>query len=153
MAVTLMRAEDVGTEFYTRLAGILESNGFETNIGTKVWRGRRKIPADEEVPVCIITEGDDTPGEKLPNKTSRKITQTYVLDAFDACEPDNPNDKAHAMLRDLKKAIFQPDGMFGGKVRNLEYLGRDIGPRPDGAGFVQVRIVVEAEFVENFLSA
>lgn len=152
MAAVLMKAEEVGAEFYARLSGIRTANGFETEIGTTVWRGRRKIPADDEVPVCIITEGDDTPGSQA-NKTSQQITQTYVLDAFDVCDPNNPNDKAHAMLRDLKKAVFEPDGMMSGKVRKLSYIGRDIGPRPDGAGFVQVRIVVEAEFVENFLSA
>jgi hypothetical protein len=148
MALVIIRAEDVGQEIARRMALIRLVNGYETEIGVKVWRGRRKIPADEDIPVTLITEGDDNPGSK-PNRTVQQVVANFVIDGFDACDPNNPNDKAHAMLRDMKKAIFHDGGQFNGKVREINYLGRDIGPRPDGAGFVQARIVIEVEFVES----
>lgn len=147
-SLVLIQAEQIGKEISSRLATIKIADGFETDLGTKVWRGRRKIPADDELPVAIITEGDDTPGDKAGRHT-QQIMQTFVIDGFDACDPDNPNDKAHAMIRDIKKVIFGDGGQFGGKVRSVSYLGRDIGPRPDGAGFVQARILIEVEYAED----
>lgn len=153
MALVTFKAEEIAAEIRRRMSTILVENGYETGIGKTVWRGRRKIPADEEVPVSVILEGDDTPGSVQPNKRVAQIKQMYVLDGFDACDPNNPNDKAHMMLRDMKKAMFRDGGTFGGMVRDVAYVGRDIGPRPDGGGFVQARIVIEVEFVEDFFNA
>ena len=142
-------AAAVSAEIHRRLAGILLVNGCETNIGRDVMLGRRKIPGDEQPPCLVVLEGGDDPRDHPGRIPSVLISQTYVLDGFDKCDPDNPNTKGHAIIRDLKRAIFAKDTTLGGAVKLVTYLGRDIGPRPDGVALVQARITISVEFVED----
>ena len=148
---TYVKSEDVSNEIYARLSGILVTSGAETNIGANVRRGKRKLPAEAEVPCCVLIEGDDDV-EDTAGRTQTalvKVRQSYVIDAFDRCDPDNPNDKGHAMIRDVKRALFRDGRNFGGKVVEVKYLGRDIGPRPDGVAIVMARVMVDVSFAED----
>lgn len=151
MTTLLQRAEDIGTELSTRLAACTKALGAETDLGLKVYRGRRHVD-DTMLPCAVVIEGDDAPARGNV-KTQVKLDQRYVLFAYVPCDPDNPNDAAHAAIRDMKRALFKtngvPDNRLGGKVRDLEYLGRDIGPRSDGSAFVLAAIEVGVEYVED----
>jgi len=146
---TYFTAAAVSAEIKSRLQEILVASGCETDIGRDVMMGRRKIPGDDKPPCMIVLEGvdfiSDTPG-RLPTAL---IEQQYVISAYGPCDPDNPNDAAHAMIRDIKRAIFKGDATFGGKVRLVKYLGRDIGPRPDGVALVEAQVLIAVEYVEN----
>lgn len=150
MAV-FVRSADVAHEISTRLSTIRTANGYETEIGSNVFRGKRKLPADDEVPLCILIEGDDRVDDDAGRQRTAliKVTQTYVIDGFSTCDPDNPNDAAHAMIRDIKKVLFKDGRTFGGKVSEVVYQGRDIGPRTDGVAIVQARVVVTVSFAED----
>jgi hypothetical protein len=144
-------AEDIGAEIGTRLATRTVALGAETDLGAKVHLGRRHID-DTMIPCCVVVEGDDVP-ERTNVKTAVHLQQRYVLFAYVPCDPSNPNTAAHAAIRDMKRAIFTtggaPDNKLGGKVREVEYLGRDIGPRADGAAFVLAAVEIGVEYVEN----
>ena len=142
-------AAAVSAEIYRRLTGILLTNGCETNIGRDVMLGRRKMPGDEQPPCMVVLEGADDPRDSPGRIPSVLISQTYVLDGFDKCDPDNPNTKGHAIIRDIKRAIFAGDATLGNAVKSVTYLGRDIGPRPDGVALVQARVIISVEFVED----
>lgn len=146
-----VRAADVAAEISDRLEAISVANGYESNIGTNVFRGKRKLPADDEVPCAILIEGDDTV-EDTAGRTQTaliKVRQSYIIDGFGPCDPLNPNDAAHAMIRDIKKVLFHDGRTFGGKVAEVMYRGRDIGPRPDGVALVQVRVMIDVSFAED----
>jgi len=146
----LSRAEDVAAEVETRLAACTVALGAETDLGRLVLRGRRAID-DSMIPCSVIIEGDDDLQDSRGTQVSTE--QKYVLYAYLPCDPDNPNDAAHKGLRDMKRAMFRtggkPDDTWGGKVKKVRYLGRDIGPRGDGSGFVLAVIEVSAQFVED----
>lgn len=146
-----VKAEDISNEIAARISTITIANGYETDIGTHLMRGRRKIPADDEVPCSVLIEGndaiDDTNGRSQGARV--KLRLPYMIDGFDRCEPNNPNVKAHAMIRDIKRALFNGDRNFGGRVYEVNYLGRDIGPRADGAGLVQARVAIEVAYAED----
>jgi hypothetical protein len=146
-----VKASDVSGEIFSRLSQITVANGFETDIGLRVMRGRRKIPADGELPCIQLIEGGDdvTDTAGRTNVSLVKVEQSYVIDAFDFCDPDNPNDQAHKMIRDVKRVIFKGDRTLGGKVSEVEYLGRDIGPRPDGSGSVQAQVALRVSYAED----
>lgn len=145
------RAEDIGADIGTRLATCTVAQGAETDLGAKVHLGRRHVD-DTMIPCCVVIEGDDVPARGNV-KTAVKLDQRYVLFAYVTCDPNNPNTAAHAAIRDMKRALFNtagvPDNTLGGKVREIEYLGRDIGPRSDGAAFVLAAIEVGVEYVEH----
>ena len=147
-----VRSEDIANEIKARLSAIRIGNpDCETDIGVRLQHGRRKVPADDELPCVQLVEGNDDMDDAAGRTRSAlvKVRQAYVIDAFDKCDPNNPNVKAHAMIRDIKRAIFAGDSTLGGKVREVKYLGRDIGPRPDGVALVQVRVIIGVEYVEN----
>lgn len=143
------KASEVSAEIERRLRSITLVNGCETDIGRDVMMGRRKVPGDDQPPCLIVLEGGDDPRDSPGRMPSVLITQTYVFDGFDKCDPDNPNSKAHAMIRDIKRAIFKGDATLNRAVRSVTYLGRDIGPRPDGAALVQARVTISIDFVED----
>ena len=150
---TLHSAEAVGQEIALRLAQCTVALGAETDLGVKVFRGRRTVN-DDMVPCTAIIEGQDEIEEHENSRTAEaRIKQDFVLLAYLMCDPLNPNDVAHKALRDLKRAVFSTAGTadrtLGGKVKRVRYQGRDIGPRADGAAMVVVALEFSAEFVEN----
>ena len=147
--MTYTKAGDIAIEIHARLSRIRIAAGFETEIGRDVKRGRRKIPGDDAPPCIAIIEGDDSPTDRPGRIPMVLVQQSYVFDAFDKCDPDNPNDQAHKMIRDIKRAIFAGDATLSGRVSRVSYLGRDIGPRPDGAALVQARVMIDVEYVED----
>lgn len=142
------RAEDIALDLTSRLATITVANGYETDIGLRVFRGARKV-ADEQVPCAVLIEGADgveqAPG-RIPNV---KVSQGYVLGGYAQCDVMNPNDMAHKIIRDLKRAIFTDDTGLGGKVSRIGYRGRDIGPRTDGVPIVFALIEIDVNYVED----
>ena len=142
------KASEISAAIYTRLQSILKANGCETDVGARVYRGRRNVD-ETQVPCAVLLEGNDSPTSRPGKLPAALITQRYVLAAYVPCDPDNPNDAAHAAIRDLKKAIFAGDGDFGGRVSKVSYKGRDIGPRADGVPIVFVTVDIDVEYVED----
>lgn len=145
----ITRAEDVSIELNTRMLTITKAQGAETDVGMRVLRGRRKID-DEQVPCVTIVEGLDTPKQGASTRRATSDTQqSYVLVGYHKCDPDHPNDVGHAIIRDLKRAVFRDGTTLGEQVKSVTYRGKDIGPRGDGVGIVSASIEVAIEFVED----
>lgn len=142
-------------ELATRIGRIRTATGFETEIGRTVWRGRRKMPGDDEPPCSVVYEGPDDVVSKPGRIPQLLVSQSYFIDGFDKCDPDNPNDQAHKMIRDIKRALFvnPTTGVantdFEGRVRAVDYIGRDIGPRPDGGALVHARVMILIQYIET----
>lgn len=150
MTQILNRADDIARHISTLMSGITKANGFETDIGSTVARGRRKID-DDQIPCSVVIEGEDRMGDAT-GRYSIRVTQSYVLGGYSRCDPQHPNDTAHQIIRDLKKAIFTdtgPTNNWGGKVLKLEYRGRDIGPRADGVPIVFAIVHVDVTYTED----
>lgn len=143
-----LTAKTLAATLTARFATITVANGYLTDIGLRGFRG--KLLLDEtQVPCFVIREGDDAVQEQT--RTKARILQRYAVEGHDVCDPDNPNDKAHDILRDIKACMFSPsaDRTFGGVVRNVFYRGRVIGPRDDGIAFVSASVEFDLEFAEE----
>ena len=141
-------AEAIALDIAGRMAQITKANGYETDIGLKVYRGARKVQ-DDLVPCSTLIEGGDTVEQAQGRLPTARIDQDYILGGYTPCDPMNPNDAAHKVIRDLKRAIFSGDTSLGGKVHRIEYKGRDIGPRTDGLPIVFALIEISVRYVEN----
>lgn len=160
------KSSEVTAEIYRRLQGVLVANGAETDIGQRVYRGRRptevraSVPgAEVDYPYVTIIEGaasvTDQPG-KIPQVKTR---QRYMLVACLACDPDNPNDAANAAIRDIKRALFTNDkpahpgqhGGFNGRVSTLAYRSKAIDPKATGADVVFASVEIDVDFVESLI--
>lgn len=151
MTISLHSAEAVATEISTRLATCTIALGAETNLGMNIYEGRRHVD-DTMIPCTSLIEADDTPAPSRV-RDEYEIGQRYVMFAYVPCDPDHPNRAAHAAIRDIKRALFRNEGKsdvrFGGKVVRVDYQGRDIGPRADGAKFVVAAVEIVVTYVER----
>jgi hypothetical protein len=148
---SLHRSADVAAAVKARVAQCTIALGAETDLGVSVYQGRRHVD-DTMIPCCTLIEGEDTPARGRV-RDEYEITQRYVLYAYLPCSAADPNLAAHAGIRDLKRTFFltdgKPDVTFSGQVRLVEYMGKDIGPRADGAAFVVAAVEIAVTFVER----
>ena len=142
------KISDIAAELHSRMQAITVAQGCETDIGARVFRGRRNVD-ETHVPCVVIIEGSDSTNDRPGRMPSISVTQRFVLAAYLPCDPDNPNDAAHAAVRDIKRALFRDGGRWGGKVLGLTYQRRDIGPRADGRPIVFVTVDIDVDYVED----
>jgi hypothetical protein len=148
----MSKAKQLAQALSDRLATISVANGYLTDIGTTVMRG--KLDFDEkELPCIVIVEGDD---EVLDERdTDARVNIPFQIEGHDIGDPTNPNDKIHDILADLKRAIFGTDTTFGGLIRasrgtpGLHYRGRIIYKRDAGTANVAAGIRIDCEITEN----
>ncbi len=145
----MSKASDIAAALTERLEAIREEANCLTDIGRKVFRGKRKL--DEGcIPCAVIVEGDDKVEGAQPGEV--KLSQNYILEGHAKCDPDHPNDTAHKIIADLKKAIFsveRGEQKLGGICIRVAYKGRIISPREDGLDLVSAAIEIEVVFVEK----
>lgn len=140
-------ASDLALELSSRLSTITVANGYLTDIGLSVKRGKRRL-SPEDAPFIVLQEGDDR-AEGRTRRTA-KLAQQYTAEAHMVCaDPEHPNDTAHLMLADLKRAIFSGDFRFDNRVAELNYIGRAIGAREDGTNLCFASITFELVFSED----
>lgn len=162
MTTTITRARDLALHIDGLLKQITKANGYETDIGLKVFRGKRKVDVSS-TPCAVLLEGDDSVGTQQGDG-GQVVTQSYVLGGYAPCDIDNPNDVAHQIISDLKKAVFrrvdltkvesiQGTTSFGGRVKNVVYAGRNIGPMGDSSAVVFGVIHIDVTFVERLHAA
>lgn len=145
----MSKAKDIAAQVEARVSAIRISSGYLTDIGQRVFRGRRKIDPTH-LPCIVIVEAEDRVDDY--QRARCKTAQSFVIEGHSKCDPDHPNDKAHDMIADLKRAIFSPtDQSFSGLVRpdDVVYRGRQINARDDGTDFVSADIHVELTFAED----
>ena len=112
MSIPYTKASEISAELFARMQGITVANGAETDTGLRVYRGRRNVD-ETQVPCAVVIEGNDTPRDRPGRLPAVSITQRFVLAAYVPCDADNPNDAAHAAVRDIKRAIFKDGGSWG----------------------------------------
>lgn len=134
------KALQIAKAISTRLAQITQANGYHTNIGTHVFRGKLAL-SEDDVPGVTVMEDDDLVLEQ--SDTHDAMVSRYLnlsAEGIVACDPANPNDAAHLVLADIKRALWDGDLSFGGLVAKLAYKGQSIGARPDGLALVNARV-------------
>lgn len=147
---TLNKGSEIAELLTERLQRITVANGYNTDIGLRVFRGRKKIE-DEDAPCVTIIEGDER------NEDSRQedvvLEQEYAFHAYMPCQADNPNDAAHLAIKDIKKEMFRDGETMGRRLKKISYLTRAIGPRPDGVAIVLAVVMISVRYTENLLDA
>lgn len=145
-------ANDIAQAVSARLQNITVANGYQTDIGLRVLRGRRRLDPNQ-MPCAVVVERDDTVLEfqGQSREPRAKVRQPFVLEGHVECDPDNPNDAAHLIIADIKKAIFTERLTYGAeqKIVSVEYTGRSIAPREDGMSLVAAAVEITVEYVEH----
>lgn len=140
-------ADKIAAELAARLAQITIANGYQTDIGLRVYDGRRNLD-ESHMPCVVMVEDDDDPATmQAPNS---KTAMPWLIEGHAACDPDNPNAAGRKIVADLKKAVFSGDLTFGDKrAVACRYGGRSIAPRTDGLALVSASVTIVVDVVEN----
>ena len=146
----LNKASEIGELLSAELATITIANGYLTDIGLTVFRGKRNVE-DDQAPCCALIEGEDRVADEGP--TQAVIDCDYAAVAYMPCDPDNPNDAAHLAIKDIKKLFFSKGARMGNQVKKISYKGRDIGPRADGKPLVMAVVHFTIRFSETLADA
>ena len=75
MSAPFTKAADIAQYLTSLLAGVTVVHGYHTDIGLRVFRGKRS-KVEEQVPCAVIIEGEDHPGESAGRESSSSDTST-----------------------------------------------------------------------------
>lgn len=137
---------EVAVALSGRIAGIKPANGFQTDIGAQVFRGKLRL-SDTDVPCAIIMEKDDSPMQQQGVKIKNRCP--FLIEGHAACDPDHPNDTGHKIVSDIKKAIWGDKSALHPSVKEIRYVGRSLSPREDGFAQVSAVVEIEIELIEQ----
>lgn len=159
MSLDISLENELAQRIVARLQTITVANGYLTDAGARVYRGKRKIN-DDDIPCIAVFEGEDSVFEQKEQQVTTGLP--YAVQGFIECDPDNPSIAAQQLVRDIKQALFA-EHLAGyphwGRLASgapmaarTVYVGRDIAPREDGANVisatVQIRIDITALLAE-----
>jgi len=148
------KQNDIIEALRDRLSLIRIANGYATDIGRMVFRGRRNI-SEDMLPCCTIIEAEDEIERQKPRSG---LDHTFPLafeslpvtiEAHGPCDADHPSIAAHDMVRDIKRAIFSGDLLFGGLAIATQYIGRTVGDREPGTSIAVGQVMIKIDCVED----
>lgn len=139
-------AKEIGTALAANLATIVSVNGYKTDMGLRVYKGRRALD-DSLIPCVVLAELPDQVADATNQGTTILVTQRYVIEAHVPCDPNNPNDAAHDAIEDIKRMIFRSE--HHAQIRALNYVGKAILPRQDGSAYVGASVTIECTLKEQ----
>lgn len=109
-------------DFLTRAAGITAPGGYNTNIGAKVLRARKKVDPSE-VPAVVIFPGTETSEAKYGQNACKMTMRIEGIAKFGATDPSVVSEW---ILADLKKCFLAPENSLTspatGWARTPDYI-------------------------------
>lgn len=152
------KAAAIAAAIAARLAVITRANGYHTNAGLHVWRGRTAVDANELPSITLFEQEDQVEDQRIisasePTAIDANLLLPFVIEASIHCDPDHPNVDGHALVADIKRAIFAGDLTWGGLASHTRYIGRTIGPREGGADIVTVTVQIRIGYTEDLAKA
>lgn len=153
----MSKANDIAAAIQVRLSGILRSNGYATDLGRRVYRGRLSIDPST-LPVCTLIEQEDQVEQQRTDSTvgggsvDCRLMLPYVVEVTSPCDPDMPAVAGHELVADIKRAIFSGDLTWSGLCTHTQYIGRTLSPRADGTDLVTATVSFRVGMVEDLAS-
>lgn len=142
------------------LADITVANGYHTDAGKNVFRGREDLFGEDQALPCLsIFEDEETSDEsKAQPEMQRYATDVrYVVLGVTAADPQNPLDAGHLLKADIQRALFRRRNatagaradLLGGTVRQFVYLASAVVPRGDGGRLTEAAVKCKALYSLN----
>jgi len=142
--MNISRANTIAEALVARLQNVRTTNGYHTNVGREVFRGKRKLM---EADVTTLFEDEEDAGPPKAEPYTAIAVQHFIAEAATTCDPDNPEIAGHKLVADLCKTLFSADLTLSGLLEApLTYTGRVIQPRVDGQSLVNVQIKLDATY-------
>lgn len=144
------KATLISREIQLRLQQITTANGYLTNLGVHVYRGRAALYRDQSARpyACLISSNDEPdPESRRRAKLTREYTLVITLDA--AADYDEHQD---ALLYDVRRALSYDlqANVLGGLALRLD-LGTATLDDPElGSDVAQITLPISIEYGEVY---
>lgn len=143
-----------------RLQSILVSSGYATNAGLHVSLGD-EWPDEADLPAITVHEGELVPnGYGLVRAQGRagagatKMRGEYTVEGIADCTGVATYVAAHALIADIKRALFAAGGLsFGDAAGDHKLEGHGVLPRARGSNRVVVAVVGSYFYIDQFAPA
>lgn len=143
-----------------RLATILPANGYATSAGERVSMGD-VWPDEADVPALTLHEGEMVNnGYALVRAQGRaganamKMRAEYTVEGIADCASIATYTAAHALIADIKRALFADGGLsFGEAAGDHKLEGHGVIPRAKGSNRVTVAVVGSYFYIDQFAPA
>jgi hypothetical protein len=143
--IVISRANTIAEVLKSRLESVRKANGYYTNAGRRVYRGKRQLP---EADCATLFESEEDAGNPRGEPYTAVAVAHFVAEAAVECDPDNPDIAGHKLVADLCRALFGGSPNLDGLLESpLTYTGRAIQPRVDGQSLVNVQIKLDATYL------
>ena len=133
-----------------RLALITTGNGFITDAGTTVFRGRVYLTQHDPQPALsvFLTTADIQTGEESRDYLTNDI---LVVGGIAKTNKTNPADIAFDMIADVKRALYlQDERSLGGLVQDITFRRRTFDQPQDGAEYIIFNIESSIRYPERY---
>lgn len=145
----MSKANDIVKRLVERLRTIRQDAGFATNAGLSVTRGQPAASGSSPVALFVFELEDqveaqhgDGSGDTHGEKVSANVLLPIEIEGVADCDADDAADVAHALVADIKRAVFGGDMTWGGLATHTKYIGRTIDPRASGTNAATVRVQI-----------
>lgn len=140
----MSKANDIADAIKTRLQTIRTANGYETDAGQTVYRGKRNLASGN----CItLFEGEEDANRPKGDPYTATAIIHFFIEGCIPCDADHPDIAGHALVADIQKAVFSEDHTLSGLLAApIIYTGRVIQPRQDGAALVTALVRLDATY-------
>jgi len=152
----MSRALDIVLALKARLQAIRVANGFITEAGFKVYLGRAFLDSEKDTPSLTLHEGrPQKSGYGFVENTSAnpqiggRMEPEYTVEGMVQCNGDEPYVAAHALLADIKRALFGTQDALPNTLSH-RLVGYGVMPHQPGSTSMTVLVVGAYQFVENF---
>lgn len=123
---------------------------YNTDAGTRISRGRKRISKDEDFPLLIIHEGEEEV-VKSAGESQVQNRLNVTVEGWVQADPINPLDDAHLLLADIQRCLFPAleSRNNPGLIVQVQYLGRVIDPPDDGSRSCSVSVLLAIDWTEH----
>lgn len=143
-----------------RLTTIRVANGYATDAGLRVSLGDTWID-EAQVPALTVHEGElANNGYALVRAQGRvgargtKMRGEYTVEGVADCTVADTYVAAHALIADIKRALFADGGLsFGPQAGDHKLEGHGVVPRAKGSNRVTVAVVGSYFYIDEFTPA
>lgn len=134
-----------------RLEKILIADGYNTDAGLNVYRGRTSFDVNDPSLLPALSVFDESEEAGPPHDERNDETLTVAIVGHALVDPYFPADGAHDLIADIKQAaLVYTDKTLGHLATIMEYAGRETKFPDDAGNVVTVTVVLKIQYPEKY---
>lgn len=141
------------------LQQITVSNGYRTELGNNVFRGRNRFGETDPLPMVSILENPEQPESRASNYSGKSLeVNSLIIQGFTKDEFANPTDPAHDLMADVikvialeKRKVEEGTGLGEVGIKDIRVGQYVVRPSDEVSSEAYGYVFVDVEFVNDMI--